>query len=52
MVERFANLVSEARAFLMLRGRRSLARALRERRRALVDGIESLVTLYNSRTRT
>lgn len=49
MVERFTNLISETRAFLVLRGRRSLANAVRERRAALVAGIERLVLLYNRR---
>ena len=51
MVERFTSLVSETRAYLVLRGRRSLARSLRGRRETLLDGIERLVELYDSTDR-
>jgi len=48
MVERFTSLVSETRAYLVLKGRQSLARSLRGRREALLDGIERLVELYSA----
>ncbi len=46
--ELLSRLISESRAYLMLRGRQSLAASLRSRRESVLEGIERLVKLYES----